>query len=143
MDNKKSVYRILAEALTFEKLNKVELSLGHLDKRKMSIAEIKVAIREAFKDAKAAAEVEAQELAHGWGDAEIENEIQWVKALNLKEFIDPHSVLTESTDEDDDEKEEDVNEGFPFNKDDDDDDDDEKDVNEGFPFDKDDEDDEE
>ena len=87
MDNKKSTYRTLAEALAFNQLKNVKMNLDHLDKRKLSITEMKQYIREAFDDAKAAAEVEAQELAHGWGDAEIENEINWVKSLNLKEFL--------------------------------------------------------
>ncbi len=127
MDNKKSTYRTLAEGLIFERLEGIDMNLDHLDKRKMSITEMKSIIREAFKDAKAAAEVDAQELAHSWGDAEIENEINWVKSLNLKEFFQPERTAEpvkeefESDDDDDDE----VNEGEnPFAKDDDDDDDD-------------------
>lgn len=87
MTDKKSVFRTMAEALTFEKLNKLDISLSHLDKRKLSIDEIKGVIREAFKDAKDTASVKGQELAHGWGDADIENEIDWVKKLNIKEYF--------------------------------------------------------
>lgn len=116
MNNKNSTYHTLAKALTFEKLPEISLNLDHLDKRKLSISEMKQCIREAFKDAKAAAEVEAQELAHGWGDAEIENEINWAKQLRLKEFFEPgytsepveeeHEPGHEDEDDDDDTPEE-------------------------------------
>ena len=87
--NKKSTFRTMAKALIFEKLNGLSFPMRHLDKRKLSIDEIKVVIREAFKDAKDASGVEAQELEKGWGDAEIENEINWAKQLKLKEFFQP------------------------------------------------------
>lgn len=95
MGKKKSTYRTLAEALTFEKLPEMKVNLDHLDTRKLSVNEIKQCINEAFKDAKDAAEVDAQELVKGWGDSEIENEIEWAKALKLKEFFDPSAVTEE------------------------------------------------
>jgi len=95
MTEKKSTFRTMAEALAFEKLNNLNFPMKHLDKRKLSIDEIKGLIREAFKDAKDTASVEAQELAHGWGDADIENEINWVDSLNLKEFFHPNEEVVE------------------------------------------------
>ncbi len=95
MIDKKSTFKHIAEALIFKKLNEVDVSLKHLDKRKLSIDEIKVVIREAFKDAKDTASVEAQELANGWGDAEIENEINWVNSLNLEEFFQVKKEVVE------------------------------------------------
>lgn len=95
MAEKKSNFRTMAEALTFERLSQLSLPLRHLDKRRLSVDEIKAVIREAFKDAKDTASVKAQELAHGWGDAEIENEINWVKNLNLKEFFKSREEVVE------------------------------------------------
>jgi hypothetical protein len=106
MANKKSTFRTMAEALTFNKLGSVDVSLNHLDKRKLSIDEIKSVIREAFKDAKDTASVEAQELAHGWGDADIENEVNWAEKLNIKEFFEIREEETEKGESEDKEEEE-------------------------------------
>lgn len=128
MKNKKSTYRALAEGLVFERLQDIEVNLDHLDKRKMSISEMKQHIREAFKDAKAAAEVEATEVARGWGDAELENEINWVKTLNLKEFFQPKrdAAPVQEEYESDDDDDDDMKDGEKYHEDmkyDDDDDD--------------------
>ena len=84
---KKSTYKILAEAFTFSGLKKIGLPTKRIDSRRLTIDEIKSFIKEEFGKAKKAAEVEADEEARGWGDAEIENNIDWVKKLNLKEFF--------------------------------------------------------
>ena len=110
MTDKKSTFRTMAEAFIFEKLNSLNTPLNHLDKRKLSVDELKVVIREAFKDAKDVASVDAQELAHGWGDAEIENEIICVKSLNLKEFFKHDEEVDEKEKEEKEEKIEDKEE---------------------------------
>lgn len=88
MSKKKSNFRTLAEAVIFERLGNLEISTEHLNVRRMNIEELKDIIREAFGKAKKSADVEAQTPTHGWGDAEIENEINWVERLNLKEFFE-------------------------------------------------------
>jgi hypothetical protein len=106
MTKSKSRFRILAEAIEFEGLGSVDMSLEHLDKRRLTIDEIKDCIREAFKDAKKVSDVEAQTPTHGWGDAEIENEINWVKTLKLKEFFGDAELSDKEEDEEDDKPEE-------------------------------------
>ena len=54
--------------------------------KKLSLGEIKKIVKEEFEDIKDVEEVEAEELENGWGDAELENEIEWMKTLSIKEF---------------------------------------------------------
>ena len=83
----KSNFRILAEALATESLGELKLSKEHLNKRKLTIDEIKDLIREGFKSAKDSKDVKAKELEGGWGDAESENQVNWASALKLKEYF--------------------------------------------------------
>ena len=87
MTKKKSTFQTIAEAMVFEKLGNMKLSTNHMNKRKLSIDEIKVLIREGFADAKKSADTKAKEAKEGWGNEEVENQIEWGKALKLKEFF--------------------------------------------------------
>lgn len=84
---KKSAFRVLAEANTFGGLKKAKLPTSRIDSRKLSIDEIKQFISEEFKDAKKVSDIEVEEKPGGWGDDALENEIEWVKKLDIKEFF--------------------------------------------------------
>jgi hypothetical protein len=93
--SKKSNYRTFAEGIVFNKLKDFEVPTPHVSEhRKLTVDEIKEYIKEEFGKAKKAADVKAKELDRGWGDAELENEIEWAKKLKLKEFVD-NDVETE------------------------------------------------
>jgi hypothetical protein len=77
-------FKVLAEALAFNKLKDVNLPTPSLNARKLSIDEIKKLIREEFEDAKEVCDVKAKEVP-GWHDAELEKEMNWVKTLKLSE----------------------------------------------------------
>ena len=85
---KKSTYKAIAEAIVFGKLKDFSVPTKNIDHRKMTVDEIKQHIIEEFGKAKNASEMEAEELPKGWGDAEIANQIEWVKKLNIQEFFD-------------------------------------------------------
>lgn len=80
-----SNYKVIAEAIASGKLKDVDLSTDRVNNRRMTVDEIKKHVSEEFEKAKAASDVEAEELA--WGDSEIAKEIDWVKALDLCEFF--------------------------------------------------------
>jgi len=83
---KKSPYALFAEAIANEKgLKNVPFSTKEVNHRRLTVDEIKEHIVEEFGDVSSAADADLQEPPGGWSDAEIENEIEWVKALNLEE----------------------------------------------------------
>lgn len=86
--SKKSAFKVLAEAICTGKLANLELPNERIKHRKMSIDEIKEIMKEEFAKAKEAASVEAEEKPKGWGDDALENEIEWIKKLGIKEFFD-------------------------------------------------------
>lgn len=83
----KTAFSVLAEAMATGQLGNVKPDLSSLKSRKLSIDEIKDLIKEAFEDAKDVSNVKAKELEKGWGDTAIENEIDWMKKLGIKEFF--------------------------------------------------------
>ncbi len=85
MMSKKTNYKILMEAFTNKK---VKLPTKSVDHRPLTEHEIKDIIREEFGKAKEAAKEKVQEPEGGWGDAELEKEIEWMKDLGIKEFFD-------------------------------------------------------
>lgn len=77
----------LARGILLEGLADIDLPTSRVDKRKISIDEIKNIVLEEFGKAKDAKSVKVQDQPKGWGDAELEKEIDWVKKLDLKEFF--------------------------------------------------------
>lgn len=86
MSDKKTNFRILAEGLVFNKLKDMQESLS-IDNRVLTVEEIKKIIREEFGKAKDVADTKPQDPDGGWQDAELENDIDFMKALNIKEFF--------------------------------------------------------
>lgn len=84
---KKSTYKVIAEAMAFNGLKNFKVSTKQAECRKLTIDEIKECIKEEFEAAKEASDVKVQEPEKGWTDPELENEIEWAKALNIKEFF--------------------------------------------------------
>jgi hypothetical protein len=87
MSEKKSSYKILAEAVALDGLKNFKVPTGRVDNRRLTIDEIKETLIEEFGNAKKASDEEVQEPEKGWGDAELANHIKWVKALDLKEVF--------------------------------------------------------
>lgn len=83
----KTAYKTIAQSLILERLKDFDLPTERVDHRRLSVDEIKAIVKEEFGKAKEASDVKAKEVEGGWGDAEIENEIDWVKKLKLKEFF--------------------------------------------------------
>lgn len=88
----KSAYKTVAESIVFNKLKDLELPTARVDHRRLSVDEIKQYIQEEFGKAKEASDVKAKECEHGWGDAELEKEINWVKTLKLQEFFEKKKI---------------------------------------------------
>jgi len=87
MRNKKSSYKTIAEAVALGGLREFDVPTNRVDNRRLTIDEIKSALLEEFGKAKKASDEEVQEPEKGWGDAELASEIEWVKALDLKEVF--------------------------------------------------------
>jgi len=84
---KKSVFTVIAEAIQSGKLADVDLPTENIDRRKLTIDEIKEFITEEFEDAKSAEDAADEAEEKAWHKAEVENEIDFIKALNIKEFF--------------------------------------------------------
>jgi len=84
---KKSSFKIIAESMNAGKLGKFEPNLKHLDCRKVGIDEIKEVISEEFGKVKKAEDEKVKETH--WGDTDLEHEIDWIKTLDIKEFVNP------------------------------------------------------
>lgn len=82
-----SNFKTIAASLMSGKLKNVELPTNRVNHRRLTVDEIKAHIKEEFGKAQDVAKVKADEV-DGWGDAEIAKEIEWVKALDLKEFFE-------------------------------------------------------
>ena len=80
-------FKTIATSLAFGKLDEVEFPTKRVDNRRLTVDEIKEYIKEEFGKVKDAKKVKAKELPKGWGDAEILNHINFIKALNLKEYF--------------------------------------------------------
>lgn len=85
---KKTAFQTIAEAVGFNKLGEVDLPTERVDRRKLSIDEIKQFIVEEYKAAKEAVEKDKAEKNVHWGDAEIANQINWMKKLQIKEYFE-------------------------------------------------------
>lgn len=83
-----NTYKTIAKSLVFGKIKDADLPTSRVNHRRLTVDEIKEHIQEEFGKAKAVADVKGKELEKGWGDAEIAKEIEWVKALDLKEFFE-------------------------------------------------------
>lgn len=99
MGKKKSSYKTMAEALALGGLKKFEVPTSRIDNRRLTVDEIKNALLEEFGKAKKASDEEVQEPDKGWGDAELANQIEWVKALDLKEAMDFEKWAEEEAEE--------------------------------------------
>jgi hypothetical protein len=88
MSKKNSSYKVMAEAIASGKLENFSLPTSRIDLRRLSIDEIKEYIVEEFGKAKKASDEKVKEPEKGWGDCELVKQIEWVKALSLKEFFD-------------------------------------------------------
>lgn len=85
---KKSSYKTMAEAISLGGLERFEPPTERVNHRRLTVDEIKDYLLEEFGKAKKASDEEVQEPEKGWGDAELANQIKWVKALDLKEVFD-------------------------------------------------------
>jgi hypothetical protein len=81
-----STFKTIAKGLYSGKMKNIELPTERVDHRRLTVDEIKECIKEEFGKAKEASKEKTQEK--NWGDAEIAKEIQWIKALDLKEFFE-------------------------------------------------------
>ncbi len=82
----KSAFKVLAETV----INNpdVDFPTESLDPvRRITKEELVKIVKEEFAKAKEASEVTAKQV-DSWGDAEIENEVNWTSALKLKEFLE-------------------------------------------------------
>lgn len=86
-EKKVNAFKTMAEAFLFGRLKNFELPTSRVDRRRLTVDEIKNIVEQEFGKAKDANKVKAKDAPRGWGDAEIENEVNWIKALNLKEFF--------------------------------------------------------
>jgi len=82
---KKSAFKVIAESIHLDRKGKIKMPTSRVEHRRISVDEIKNIVKEEFEDAKKVEDVEAQE--GGFEDAELEKEIEWMKAMNIKEFF--------------------------------------------------------
>jgi hypothetical protein len=80
-------FKTIAEALASGKIKDANLSTESVNHRRLTVDEIKAYLMEEFGKAKEVSDVKAKEVEKGWGDAELEKTIDWVKTLQLKEFF--------------------------------------------------------
>jgi hypothetical protein len=102
MSKIKKAYKTVAHTLFSNKMSEVALPTDRVDYRTLSKDDLKTYMKEEFEKAKDACEVEAEETP--WGDSELEKEIEWIKALKIKEYFEPKNEK-ESDDDDEEEKE--------------------------------------
>ncbi len=82
----KSAFQTVAEMVIFNV--DVEMPTESLDPaRKITIDELKSIMNEEFGKAKEVSQVVKAKELDSWGDSEIENQIDWMKALNICEFL--------------------------------------------------------
>jgi len=87
-----SNFKKIMEASINGQLNKVAMPTPNLNKRKMSLEEVKALVGEEFEKAKDACDTKAKEVDDGWGKAELEKEMNWMKILSIKEWLINKSV---------------------------------------------------
>lgn len=87
MSDKKSVYKIIAESMVSGQFAKTELPTNSLKYRQLEHDELKEMVLREFEDAKAVCDVKYKEGP--WGDVELEQEIDFMKALDIKECFRP------------------------------------------------------
>lgn len=85
-----STFKTIAKALHFKKMDKVNLTTESVDHRRLTVDEIKEHITEEFEKAKDVKDVAKKTKEMPWEDSEIENEVNWIKALNLKEYFNKY-----------------------------------------------------
>jgi hypothetical protein len=82
----KKTYKVIMEAISSGRLKDVDLPMNATKHRRMTVDEIKEVLQEVFEEAQNVEEC-VPDKEEQWSDAEIENEINWVKALDIKEFF--------------------------------------------------------
>lgn len=82
-----SQFKAVAETILNGKIKNVSLGTPCLNTKRLSVDEVKKIMQEEFAKAKEVCDTKAKEVDY-WGDADLENEINWMKALNIKEFFD-------------------------------------------------------
>lgn len=99
MSKKVSKFKAIAESLVLKKGKNIPYPTPNLSSRKMSIDEIKKIVLEEFGKVK---DVEDEKVKEGdWSDAEVENEVDWMKKLGIKEFFDMKEACDEEDEEED------------------------------------------
>lgn len=93
---KKSIYKVLAEAIAFDGFKDFKVPTDKIDYRRLTVNEIKEFMKEEFGDVKKFDMKDAKEEPKGWGDADLEKELDWVKTLDLKEFFKPQTNVSKS-----------------------------------------------
>jgi len=85
---KKSAFKTMAEAINSDHgLKNFNLPTSRVDRRRLTVDEIKEHIMEEFGKVKDSSEVDSEENPKGWGDADLAHEIDWIKSLDLKEAL--------------------------------------------------------
>lgn len=56
--------------------------------RKLTLDELKIIMSEEFRDMVPANKIKAKQQVP-WNDAELEHDVNWIRALGLKEFFRP------------------------------------------------------
>jgi len=64
-----------------------EMPTPNLNSRTMSLEEVKELVNEEFEKAKDACDTKAKKADDGWGKAELEKELDWMKVLSIKEWV--------------------------------------------------------
>ena len=81
-----SIYKNIAKGLASGKLGNLEFPTENIDRRRLTVDEIKGLVHEEFGKAKDVSK-QTYQNKH-FGDAELAKEIDWVKALDLREFFE-------------------------------------------------------
>lgn len=81
---KKSTFKVIGESIANGSFARTKMPLSELNVTKMSKEELVRMIKEEFAKAKEAEDVDAKQV-EGWGDCTLEKEVNWMKALSIKE----------------------------------------------------------
>jgi len=81
-----SAYNKIFKGLMTGKLAEIDFPTQN-EVRKLSGDELKNIVKEELMSAEETAKVKATEVPGGWGDADLERELEWMKVLKLSEFL--------------------------------------------------------
>ena len=85
---KKSNFKVLSEAIVFNRLKDAKLPTNNLKVRRVQLDELKDLVKEEFGDVKQACDVKVKELEGSWGAEDIlAKELEWMKAIDIKEVF--------------------------------------------------------